>query len=52
MSTHNICFHGEVRKKFNTVGLYKAPYRELMVYSLDSLSKAIPINAWAESYIN
>ena len=37
MISHNICFHGEIRKKFNTVWLKKVPpYLELWVYTVCS----------------
>ena len=29
MSTHNICFHGEIKKLINSFGLRKDPYLEL-----------------------
>ena len=32
MSTHNICFHGEIRKNVNILGMKKGSYLELSMY--------------------
>ena len=47
MSTHNICFHGEIRKNIDTFGLKKSILSRIMLFRcLNSVDPDhIPLNA-------
>ena len=41
MSTHNICFHGEIRKKYRYISAERSPYLKLCIKHKVSTGESI-----------